>query len=71
MTEKFTAFCIPTTSRGLDIKDILEKHVGLYLMSAVENTLDLKNHIQKHKNNISKNTSFGSFCEISFFSSNL
>ena len=39
---------------GLDIKDILEKHVGLYLMSAVENTLDLKNHIQKHKNNISK-----------------
>ena len=25
----------------------------------------------QYKNNISKNTSFGSFCEISFFSSNL
>lgn len=40
---------------GINIQNILRKYSGLYLMSSLENTLDLKNHINKYGDNILKN----------------
>ena len=39
---------------GINIQNILRKYFGLYLMSSLENTLDLKNHINKYGDNYLK-----------------
>jgi hypothetical protein len=40
---------------GINIQNILRKYFGLYLMSSLENTLDLKKHINKYGDSILKN----------------